>query len=147
MSVNFLVNLRDMRPIILNSDYIYPKSESIRRQERDILLLQAMLDKVQPTIRRDCNYFQLHKIKDQSEWDGEKWILPQMRIIKESLPGLNGNHNSMYREERPHRIRVNLFTFSFYFVYFFLILYSLFVLLFHFFFSQVHPVKRISIVG
>ena len=71
-----------------------------------------MLDRIQPTIRRDCNFYHLHKIKDQSQWDGEKWILPKMQIIKESLPGLNGNipgnSHQTYRERPsgPTRIRV-----------------------------------------
>ena len=72
-----------------------------------------MLDRIQPTIRRDCNFYHLHKIKDQSQWDGEKWILPKMQIIKESLPGLNGNipgnSHQTYRERPsgPTRIRVS----------------------------------------
>ena len=71
-----------------------------------------MLDRIQPTIRRDCNFYHLHKIKDQSEWDGEKWILPKMQIVKESLPGLNGNshgnthQNYRERSTAPTRIRV-----------------------------------------
>merc|ERR1712142_424887 len=78
--------------------------ESIRRQEREILLLQSILDRIQPTIRRDCNYYQLHKIKDQSEWDGDRWILPQMKIIKDSLPGLNGSA-SQHSYQVPSRLR------------------------------------------
>ena len=86
--------------------------ESIRKQSGEIQMLQAILDKIQPTIRRDCNYYHIHKIKDQCVWDGEKWNLPQMKIIKESLPGLNGSGPpSGYREERPHRIRVGTLKF------------------------------------
>ena len=49
----------------------------------------AILDRIQPTIRRDCNYYNLDKIKDESEHNGEFWVLPKLRIIKESLPNLS----------------------------------------------------------
>jgi hypothetical protein len=74
----------------------------------DILLLQAMLDKVQPTIRRDCNYSQLYKIKDQSQWDGDKWILPQMKLVKNNLPDLNGKveyTQTNYRDRHRKKVQ------------------------------------------
>lgn len=37
--------------------------DTIRKQEKQIRLLQSLLDKVQPCIRRDCNYSNLDKIK------------------------------------------------------------------------------------
>lgn len=40
--------------------------ESIRKQNRQISLLQAILNKVQPCIRRDSNYANLEKIKKQA---------------------------------------------------------------------------------
>ena len=30
--------------------------DTIRKQDQQLLLLQSILDKVQPTIRKDCNY-------------------------------------------------------------------------------------------
>lgn len=41
------------------SDYL----ETIRRQEQQINLLNMILEKVQPCIRRDSNYYNIDKIK------------------------------------------------------------------------------------
>jgi kinesin family protein 3/17 len=30
--------------------------DTIRKQDQQLLLLQTILDKVQPTLRKDCNY-------------------------------------------------------------------------------------------
>uniref|UniRef100_K7FX14 Kinesin family member 17 n=1 Tax=Pelodiscus sinensis TaxID=13735 RepID=K7FX14_PELSI len=61
---------------------------TIRRQERDCLLFQQLLDQVQPLIRRDCNYSNLDKIKCESIWDEDSgcWKLPELVIQKTSLP-------------------------------------------------------------
>ncbi|KAM3173230.1 hypothetical protein ACTXT7_012916 [Hymenolepis weldensis] len=40
--------------------------ESIRKQNQHISLLQAILNKVQPCIRKDCNYSNLDKIRKQA---------------------------------------------------------------------------------
>ncbi|KAM6216943.1 kinesin-like protein KIF17 [Rhynchocyon petersi] len=61
---------------------------TIRRQERDFMLFQQLLEQVQPLIRRDCNYSNLEKIKRESSWDEENglWKIPEPIIIKTSLP-------------------------------------------------------------
>ncbi|KAK2106099.1 Kinesin-like protein kif17 [Saguinus oedipus] len=61
---------------------------TIRRQERDSMLLQQLLEQVQPLIRRDCNYSNLEKIRHESCWDEDNgfWKIPQPAIIKTSLP-------------------------------------------------------------
>ena len=56
----------------------------------------AILDRIQPTIRRDCNYYNLDKIKDESEHNGEVWVLPKLRIIKDSLPNLRRGYVITY---------------------------------------------------
>ena len=56
----------------------------------------AILDRIQPTIRRDCNYYNLDKIKDESEHNGEVWVLPKLRIIKDSLPNLRRGYVKTY---------------------------------------------------
>ncbi|XP_057357914.1 kinesin-like protein KIF17 [Manis pentadactyla] len=62
---------------------------TIRRQERDFMLLKQLLEQVQPLIRRDCNYSNLEKIKRESCWDEDNgfWKIPKPVIIKTSLPG------------------------------------------------------------
>eukprot|EP00070_Physeter_catodon_P034041 XP_028340935.1 kinesin-like protein KIF17 [Physeter catodon] len=61
---------------------------TIRRQERDFMLLQQLFEQVQPLIRRDCNYSNLEKIRRESCWDEDNgfWKIPQPIIIKTSLP-------------------------------------------------------------
>ncbi|XP_077007115.1 kinesin-like protein KIF17 isoform X2 [Tamandua tetradactyla] len=61
---------------------------TIRRQERDFLLFQQLLEQVQPLIRRDCNYSNLEKIRRESSWDEDNgfWKIPEPIIIKTSLP-------------------------------------------------------------
>lgn len=61
---------------------------TIRRQERDSMLLQQLLEQVQPLIRRDCNYSNLEKIRRESCWDEDNgfWKIPQPVITKTSLP-------------------------------------------------------------
>ncbi|XP_033029592.1 kinesin-like protein KIF17 isoform X5 [Lacerta agilis] len=61
---------------------------TIRRQERELLLYQQLLDQVQPLIRRDCNYSNFDKIKRESTWDEESgcWKIPEPVTQKTSLP-------------------------------------------------------------
>ncbi|XP_053865222.1 kinesin-like protein KIF17 isoform X2 [Malaclemys terrapin pileata] len=63
---------------------------TIRRQERDCLLFQQLLDQVQPLIRRDCNYSNLDKIRCESIWDEDSgcWKLPELVLQKTSLPAV-----------------------------------------------------------
>ncbi|XP_025923169.1 kinesin-like protein KIF17 [Apteryx rowi] len=61
---------------------------TIRRLERDVMLFQQLLDRVQSLIRRDCNYSNLDKIKRECVWDEEAgcWKIPEPVIQKTSLP-------------------------------------------------------------
>lgn len=62
--------------------------ETIRKMERQMLLQTQILEKIQPTIRRDCNYFNIDRMKILSEFDEEtqKWRIPELQIEKTSLP-------------------------------------------------------------
>lgn len=53
------------------TDYL----ETIRRLEQQVKLYTQVLDKVQPCIRRDCNYSNLDRIKGECVWDEDlqKW--------------------------------------------------------------------------
>ncbi|VDQ06658.1 unnamed protein product [Trichobilharzia regenti] len=74
------------------SDYL----ETIRRQQNQINLLNMILDRVQPCIRRDSNYHNLDKIKRTAKFDSEKneWILPPMSIERLQLPLTNTDSSS-----------------------------------------------------
>lgn len=62
--------------------------DTIRKQEKDLALLQALLDKVHPCLRRDCNYANMDRIRRECKWDEDegKWILPRMSINNTALP-------------------------------------------------------------
>jgi len=50
--------------------------------------LQAVVDRLLPVIRRDCNYVNLERIRAQSTWDenNQMWHLPKLTIEKTQLP-------------------------------------------------------------
>ncbi|XP_035208225.1 osmotic avoidance abnormal protein 3-like isoform X2 [Stegodyphus dumicola] len=66
------------------TDYL----ETIRKQDQQIKLLTQILDKIQPCIRRDCNYSNIEKIKSESQWDEDyqKWRIPELVVQKTKLP-------------------------------------------------------------
>ncbi|KAM8788768.1 kinesin-like protein KIF17 [Rhynchonycteris naso] len=78
---------------------------TIRRQERDFLLFQQLLEQVQPLIRRDCNYSNLEKIRRESCWDEDNgfWKIPKPVIMKTSLPVAvsTGPQNKPARKTSP----------------------------------------------
>ncbi|CAD5117991.1 DgyrCDS6732 [Dimorphilus gyrociliatus] len=95
----------------LQSEFEFDRStylDTIRKQEQQFKLIQSILDKVSPTIRRDCNYANLDRIKAQSKWDeeSETWILPKMTIERTVLPSVPGGITPTARQENP-RMRVN----------------------------------------
>ncbi len=56
--------------------------ESIRKQGRQISLLQAILERLQPCIRRDSNYANLDKIKKQAWYVSPTALLYQSKLVK-----------------------------------------------------------------
>jgi len=72
--------------------------DTIRKMEQTVQLQKQMMDKIQPCIRRDCNYYNLDKIRSAAEWDEshQTWILPDLVVEKTVLPsgvvpGARGN--------------------------------------------------------
>lgn len=49
---------------------------------------QAILNKIQPIIRRDCNYSNLDRIKKDASFDEDedKWTLPDLVVMRTKLP-------------------------------------------------------------
>lgn len=62
--------------------------DTIRKQERQLLLMQDLIDRISPCIRKDCNYSNIDRIKMDCKWDEEqgKWILPKLTIERTALP-------------------------------------------------------------
>lgn len=75
------------------TDYL----ETIRKQDQQIKLLSQILDKIQPCMRKDCNYANIERIKNESVWneDIQKWKLPDLMVIRTKLPPANGTIASM----------------------------------------------------
>jgi len=47
-----------------------------------------MISKIHPTLRRDCNYSNLDRIRVEARYDEDnyRWILPDLVLNKTSLP-------------------------------------------------------------
>jgi len=61
---------------------------TIRQQDKQMKLLTSLLERVAPTVRRDCNYSNIDRIKADAMWDEEsgEWTLPDLKVEKVSLP-------------------------------------------------------------
>ncbi|KAL8572768.1 hypothetical protein ACOMHN_030350 [Nucella lapillus] len=62
--------------------------DTIRKQERHIMLLDAIITRIQPCLRRDCNYYNLDRVRTECKYNDEeeRWVLPKMIIDRTSLP-------------------------------------------------------------
>ncbi|EDV29475.1 uncharacterized protein TRIADDRAFT_1085, partial [Trichoplax adhaerens] len=62
--------------------------DTIRKQEREIKLNAQILERIQGCIRRDCNYYNIDKVRIECKWDDEnqKWTIPDLILSKLSLP-------------------------------------------------------------
>ncbi|XP_036387720.1 kinesin-like protein KIF17 [Megalops cyprinoides] len=61
---------------------------TIRRLEREGQLLQGLLERVAPLIRRDCNYSNMDRVRREAVWDEDSatWRLPEVVVQKTALP-------------------------------------------------------------
>merc|ERR1719471_1786390 len=66
------------------SDYL----DTIRKQDQQLILLQQIVEKVQPTIRKECNYSNIDKIKNEAVWNDEnqRWRIPELIMERTRLP-------------------------------------------------------------
>lgn len=64
--------------------------DTIRNLQQTIKLQEQLLDTVVPCLRRDCNYYNIDKIKNEATWCEEegRWALPQLTVSKSSLTSL-----------------------------------------------------------
>lgn len=67
--------------------------DTIRRQDQQIKLLTQIVEKMQPCMRRDSNYANVEKIKKEAQWDEDlqRWIIPDMAVVKTQLPNSMNN--------------------------------------------------------
>ena len=66
------------------TDYL----DTIRKQDQQLILLQQILERVQPTLRKDSNYSNIEKIRQEARWNDEtqRWAIPELVIAKTRLP-------------------------------------------------------------
>merc|ERR1712142_236500 len=64
--------------------------ETIRQLERQNMLLESILYKVQPLIPRACNYYDMDRIRINSHYQNEKgyWRVPAVRFTEAKLPDI-----------------------------------------------------------
>ena len=58
-----------------NSEFEFERMDyldTIRKQEKQSKMFSQILDKVQPCLQQDCNYYNIDKIKAESSWDEEE---------------------------------------------------------------------------
>ena len=70
--------------------------DTIRKNEKQIKLLGKILQKIQPLIPYDSNYYNLDKIQSVSVWneEGQDWTLPEYKIEKLSLPTMGPDNDT-----------------------------------------------------
>jgi predicted HicB family RNase H-like nuclease len=79
--------------------------DTIRKLERQNKLLSKLLQKIQPLISHECNYYNLDRMQSLATWSEElqDWIIPELKREKLSLPSMsNGNQDS---ESVPLNVR------------------------------------------
>ncbi|XP_021345803.1 kinesin-like protein KIF17 isoform X2 [Mizuhopecten yessoensis] len=77
--------------IDIQSEFQFEKIDyldTIRQQQKQLQLVQGLLEKIHPCLRRDCNYSNLDRIRKECRWDedAEKWLLPRLLIQTTALP-------------------------------------------------------------
>ena len=75
------------------TDYL----DTIRKMERELLLQNQIIGKIQPLVRRDCNYSNIERMKILAEYDDENevWKIPDVKVDKVSLPKTGPGMDSM----------------------------------------------------
>ncbi|XP_047204159.1 kinesin-like protein KIF17 isoform X3 [Girardinichthys multiradiatus] len=61
---------------------------NIRQLERERQLLNSLLERMVPLVRRDCNYSNLDRVRKEAVWDDDSatWKLPDVMVQKTTLP-------------------------------------------------------------
>ncbi|KAJ8259643.1 hypothetical protein GJAV_G00171800 [Gymnothorax javanicus] len=83
---------------------------TIRRLEREGQLLQSILERVTPLIRRDCNYSSVERVRREAVWDEDSatWRLPEVIVQKTALPAavppVSGSTQSVAQTRRDSAV-------------------------------------------
>ena len=78
--------------------------DTIRKQERQIKLQEQLISTIVPCLRRDCNYFNIDKIRGECVWDNDlsQWKLPKLVVTKSSLMPVDSKPSLIERKVSPH---------------------------------------------
>ena len=73
--------------------------DTIRKQQMTIKLQEQLLETIVPCLRRDCNYYNLDKVKAECVWDKEQayWILPRLTVSKSVLSPVTSGSSLLER--------------------------------------------------
>ena len=65
--------------------------DTIRKQERLIKLQEQLIGTIVPCLRRDCNYYNIDKIRGECVWDEDhsQWKLPKLVTAKTTLVSID----------------------------------------------------------
>ena len=75
-------------------------NDNLRDQQKHIMFMEAVMAKVMPVMRRDCNYYNMDKIRREAQWDEEtqSWLMPALTVAERQnlaslsgAPGMGGN--------------------------------------------------------
>ena len=76
--------------------------DTIRKQERTIRLQEQLLATIVPCLRRDCNYYNLDKVKLECKYDEDRfeWILPKLIVARANLAHVDPGSSRAFSEQR-----------------------------------------------
>jgi hypothetical protein len=77
--------------------------EELRKQDRAMRFQAAMLEKVLPLLRLDCNYNNLDKIRAQAQWDDDAgtWLMPMVTGSSANAPSHSSGQHSSFSPAPP----------------------------------------------
>jgi kinesin family protein 3/17 len=70
--------------------------ETIRRQQQKMQLQEQLLSTIVPCLRRDCNYYNIDKVRSECRWNDEEeeWILPKLTLSRTEFKTVNNSVSS-----------------------------------------------------
>lgn len=79
----------------------------IREQERQLQLQRQLLDTMVPLIRRDCNYYNLDKVKSECKYNEEEgeWLIPKVTLTSTSLSAVPSKGSLVTNPHSPSHLR------------------------------------------
>ena len=83
--------------------------DTIRKQERLVKLQEQLIATIVPCLRRDCNYFNINKVKGECVWDEERgeWRLPKLVTAKTSLVAVDAKPSLTERKSSSTTSRMS----------------------------------------